>query len=74
MVTVYVSEGFGDRNSIECEHATLLGEVVHASTGDDEVVVPLANVRGIEGEDVEQRVDEVASPGGRFTELVTNIS
>jgi len=65
-----------DEYSIDCETIRVLGEVVRATPADDgqELVVPLSNVTGMTGDVVEQEIDEIESPGGRFTELVTKLS
>jgi hypothetical protein len=76
--TVFVDSPIGgDEGRIDCEQVRVLGELVRAipaDEGDEETVVPLSNVTGIRGDVVEREVEEVESPGGRFTELVTEIS
>lgn len=37
-------------------------------------VIPVSNVTGVTGDDVEQDIEEVEFPGGRVTELVTSLS
>ena len=36
--------------------------------------MPMANITGVKGDVVEQRVEEIDSPGGRFTGLLTGLS
>lgn len=75
--TIYLDEPLGDReDELACEEARIMGDVVRAVPEEDgqETVVPLANVTGIRGDVVDQQIEEIASPGGRFTELVTTIS
>lgn len=76
-VTVVLDEPLRNRNRrIECESARLLGTVLQASPVDaeEQLVVPLENVLGVEGSAVDQSVEELPSPGGQYTELVTDIS
>ena len=63
-------------NEIDCEDVRVLGNVIWAipADSDREYVVPLSNVVGIEGAEVEQHVEDIPSPGGQFTELVTDVS
>ncbi|MFC7167105.1 hypothetical protein [Halospeciosus flavus] len=62
--TLFLDEPLDDRQRIDCEEVRILGNVAWATVSDEEVVVPLSNVAGIEGETVDQRVDELDSPGG----------
>lgn len=74
--TLYLEEPIPDeRSSIDCEDARVLGNVVWATPEDEdrEIVVPLDNIRGIEGDEVEQYVEDLESPGGMYTELVTDV-
>ncbi|MEF8913290.1 hypothetical protein [Natronomonas sp.] len=74
--TVFVDSPIGgDEVRIDCEEARVVGDLVWAIPDDGEqTVIPLSNVTGIKGELVEQEVEQIESPGGRFTELVTDIS
>lgn len=75
--TVYIDEAIGSEvAAIECEEVRIIGELVWATPtdGDQETVVPLSNVTGVKGDVVEQEIEEIESPGGRFTELVTDLS
>lgn len=75
--TVYVDEPIGGEESrIECEEVRIVGELVWATPDGDEqeTVVPLGNVTGVKGDVVEQEVQEIESPGGLYTELVTDLS
>ena len=64
-----------DRSKLTCSEVRVLGSVVWATPADEdhEWVIPIENIVGIEGEAVEQFVDEIPSPGGQYTELVTDI-
>lgn len=75
--TLYLDEPLGeDDTEIDCKEARIRGDVVWLTPtdGSRETVVPLANVTGLRGDDVDQEIDEIESPGGRFTELVTSLS
>ncbi|MFB6106289.1 MAG: hypothetical protein ABEJ70_04875 [Halobacteriaceae archaeon] len=75
--TVVLAEPLRDRDRrIECAEVTFVGDVLWATPTDSDrrLVVPTANVLGVEGDDVEQRVEEVPSRGGKFTEVVTDVS
>lgn len=74
--TVFVDSPIGrDEVRIDCEEARVVGDLVWAIPDDgQQTVIPLSNVTGIKGELVEQEVEQIESPGGRFTELVTDIS
>jgi len=74
--TVYLQEPLGDgEHRIECEDVKVIGEIVWATPDGDgqETVIPLSNVSGISGDNVTQEVEALEAPGGRFTELVTDI-
>lgn len=75
--TLYLDAPLGDdETEIECEEVRILGDIVWVTPtdGDRETVVPLDNVTGVQGDTVEQQIDQIESPGGRFTELVTSLS
>lgn len=75
-VTVFLGEAMLEgSHELDCEEVRVLGNVIWATPADSErqYVVPLENVVGIEGEMVDQRVEELPSPGGQYTELVTEI-
>lgn len=74
--TVFLDTPMNDETEIDCESAKLMGNIVWAiSDGNGpERVIPVSNVTGIEGDVVEQEVEEVEYPGGRVTELVTRLS
>lgn len=74
--TVYLEEPIGqDEDEIECEEVRIIGNIAWASPEEgEETVVPLSNVAGVEGETVEQEVEDIESLGGRYTELVTDLS
>lgn len=74
--TVYLDDPVDGAERIDCEEVQIISDVAWATPvdSDRETVVPLSNVTGIESDDVEQRIRELESPGGRFTELVTDLS
>ena len=74
--TVFLQEPLGDgKDRIECEDVKVIGEIVWATPDGDgqETVIPLSNVSGVTGDTVKQEVEALEAPGGRFTELVTDI-
>lgn len=75
--TVFLEEPVrADEYEIDCEEVRVLGEVIWATPADGsrETVIPIGNVSGITGDEVEQEIEEIESLGGRFTELVTTLS
>lgn len=74
--TVFLDDQIDDTEQIECEEVRVIGELVWATPedGERETVIPLSNVRGIEGDVIEQEVEEIESTGGRFAELITDLS
>lgn len=75
--TIFLEEPIeASEYEFECEEARIIGDIVWAvPQGDAQAtVVPLRNVTGVRGDIVEQQIDEIESPGGRFTELVTSLS
>lgn len=75
--TVFLEDPIdGGEYKIDCEEARLIGNIVWAVPEDEtrETVVPMENVSAIRGDVVEQQVEEIESPGGRFTELVTELN
>lgn len=75
--TVFLKEAMGDdRTRIDCEEVKIIGDIVWATpeSGDQETVVPLSNVAGVDGASVEQEIKAIEAPGGQFTELITDIA
>lgn len=75
--TLFLQEPLLDGSQeFECDEVRLLGSVIWAKPAGSarQYVVPLENVLGIEGDEVEQRVEELPSRGGQFTELITEVS
>jgi len=74
--TLHLERPLAETEVLECEEVRVLGNVIWAIPveHDREFVVPLENVLGVEGEAVKQHVEELPSPGGRYTELVTDVS
>lgn len=74
--TVFLDEPIGDRSSIPCTEAKIMGGIVWASPEGDqeETVIPLSNVAGVTGDDVLQEIEALEAPGGQFTELITNVT
>jgi hypothetical protein len=65
----------GDEYRLDCEEVRIIGNVAWAVREDErDTVVPMSNVTGVKGDTVEQRVEEIDSPGGLFTELLTELS
>ncbi|MFB6196501.1 MAG: hypothetical protein ABEI80_10045 [Haloplanus sp.] len=62
--------------TIDCAEAKIVGDVVWATPNGDEKerVIPVPNVTGATGDDVEQDIEEVEFPGGRVTEHITYLS
>jgi len=75
--TVFLDEPIADdEHRLDCEDVRVIGNILWATPEGDgrETVVPLENVTGVKGDVVEQQVEEIETTGGRFTELVTDIS
>ena len=75
-VTVYLDAAVDGDHEIECTAATIVRDVVRLTPrdADRERVVPLDNVTGIAGDEVDHEIEEIEFPGGRATELVTRLS
>ncbi|ERG88790.1 MAG: hypothetical protein J07HX5_00936 [halophilic archaeon J07HX5] len=75
-VTVYLDAAVDGDHELECTAATILRDVVRLMPRDtdQERVVPLDNVTGIDGDEVTHEIEEIEFPGGRATELVTRLS
>jgi hypothetical protein len=73
--TVFLDTALDGEQTIECETAKLVGDVLLAETGDEDStrVVPMRNVAGVDGSEVEKTIEAVEYEGGRMTELVTRI-
>lgn len=71
--TVYLDTPMDGQEAIEGAQARIVGEVVwiYPHDTDRKHVVPLSNVTGVESDEVDQEIEEVEYPGGRFTEVVT---
>lgn len=75
--TLFLDEPILDGSrELECDEVRVLGAVIWAkpASSDRQYVVPLERVAGIGGDEVEQHVEELPSPGGQYTELVTDVS
>ncbi|WP_340101443.1 hypothetical protein [Salinibaculum salinum] len=75
--TVFLEEPLGEHEQrIDCEEVKIIGDLAWASSEDQsqEIVLPLSNVSGVTGGSVKQEIEAIEAPGGRFTELVTDIS
>lgn len=75
--TVFLEEPLDEHeHRIECEEVKIIGDIAWASTENEsqEIVLPLSNVSGVTGDSVEQEIEAIEAPGGRFTELITDIS
>lgn len=75
-VTVFLETPLDDERKIDCAEAKIVGDVVWATPADGgrERVIPVSNVTGVTGDQVEQDIEEVEFPGGRVTELITSLS
>lgn len=75
-VTVFLDTAMDDDRRVECAEAKIVGGIVWATPAGDERerVIPMSNVTGVAGDDVEQEIKEVEFPGGRVTELITDVS
>ncbi|MFC7072375.1 hypothetical protein ACFQJ7_14965 [Halovenus rubra] len=73
--TVFLDTPMDGTQTLECETAKLVGDVLlaEATDSDRKQVVPMQNVAGIDGDDVEKRIEAVEYEGGRMNELVTTI-
>jgi hypothetical protein len=74
--TVFLENPIAEQEyRIDCEEVRVVGDLVWATPEGEsgETVVPLSNVTGITGEAVQQEIEVLESPGGQFTELVTDI-
>jgi hypothetical protein len=72
--TLFLETPLDGKAEIECERVEFAGEVVRATPVDGKVyVVPLSNVTGVTGDEVDQEIAEIEFPGGRATELVTDV-
>ncbi len=74
-VTVFLDTAIDGEQTLECETAKLVGEVVLAEPVDSDrtTVVPIGNVAGVDGDDVQKTIEAVEYEGGRVTELVTRL-
>lgn len=71
--TVFLDTPIAGAQTVECETAKLVGEVVLAEPVDSDrtQVIPISNVAGVEGDAVEKEIEAIEYEGGRITELVT---
>ncbi len=71
--TVYLDEPVDGRGQIECKEVCLRGSVAWLTPNGDgrQYVVPVENVNGMAGDDVEEEVDYLPAQGGQYTEVVT---
>lgn len=73
--TVFLDTPLDGEQTINCETAKLVGDVLLAETSEDRTrVVPMSNVAGVDGTEVEKTIEAVEYEGGRVTELVTRIA
>lgn len=75
--TAFLTEPLTDgREAIECEAVELKGSTawLHPSEDDQTLVVPIQHLAGVEGEDVDQEVEQIPTQGGQVTEVVTHVS
>ncbi|SDJ55918.1 hypothetical protein SAMN05216226_10553 [Halovenus aranensis] len=73
-VTVHLDTPLDGSETLDCESVKLVGDVLLAESADDRTrVVPMGNVAGVEGDEVEKAIEAVEYEGGRVTELVTRV-
>jgi hypothetical protein len=74
--TVHLDKPIDGAQRIDCEEVKMMGEIVWATPADDagERVIPISNVTGVDGDQVEQDIEEIEYQGGRMTKLVTRLS
>jgi hypothetical protein len=74
-VTVFLDSPMDGTETVECEEAKLVGEVLLTEPTDSDrtQVIPMRNVAGVEGDDIEKTIEAVEYEGGRMTELVTRV-
>lgn len=73
--TVHLTEPLADRSALGCEAVAVSEGLLQADLADEDrvVVVPLSNVAGIEGADVETEIETYPMQGGQYTEFVSRI-
>jgi hypothetical protein len=73
--TVHLSTPIDGAQRLECESATVSEGLLTADLADSDrvVVVPLSNVAGVEGADVDQEINTYPMQGGQYTEFVSRI-
>lgn len=75
--TAFLSEPLADgRKAIQCDSVTLKGSTAWLVQRDSDrtLVVPVENLAGVEGADVEQQVEQIPTQGGQVTEVITRVS
>lgn len=74
--TLFLEVPMDGDSAIECDHGRTFGNCVSATTkdADRELVVPLSNVTGMSGIDIERDIEAIEFAGGRATDVVTKLS
>lgn len=74
--TLFLEAPMDGEGAIECDRVKIFGNCVSASArdGDREFVVPLSNVTGMSGVQIERDIEEIEFSGGRATDVVTTLS
>jgi hypothetical protein len=75
-LTIHLKQPLADeQTAVDCESVALKGSCAHVDRGvaEDALVVPMDNVAGIEGGEVDQAVEQLPTQGGQYTEVVTRI-
>ncbi|MFP4627079.1 MAG: hypothetical protein ACLFNI_10875 [Natronomonas sp.] len=74
--TMFLEAPMDGESAIECSHVKIFGNCVIASAGDGdrEFVVPLSNVTGMSGVEIDRDIEEIEFSGGRATDVVTTLS
>ncbi len=74
--TLHLKQPLSDEQAaVDCDAVAVKGSCAHVDRGvaDDQLVVPMDNVAGIEGAEVDQAVEQLPTQGGQYTEVVTRI-
>ena len=75
--TVSLTEALADgRAAVECSAVELKGSTawLHPADSDRTLVVPMDNIAGVEGGEVDRAVEQIPTQGGQVTEVVTEVS
>ncbi len=73
--TVHLTEPIADQTTLTCADVTVSEGLLQASLAEEDrvVVVPLSNVAGVQGADVETEINTYPMQGGQYTEFISRI-